>query len=612
MQWSVELGALLTGAMLLAGGVGYLVAALRSIKSEADTVQQLAWAQGERDRHVDELARLKADMTAVQDALQRLEVDRGELRQQWLAEQEKSQGLSERLQQSEGLRQQLQVDKEALRQQFHEVEKRWEATQAELRGEHQRQQELQERLQSVHGELRAEREEAGRLRDELARESRRAKSLEVLEQSTREQLVEAKAALAEQSRVSSQWQESYKQLSIEHKELETTLDSREIHHREQLEQLKAARESLGREFENLANRIFEEKGKTFTTTSQASLDGLLKPFREQIEGFQRRINEVHDASLKGNSNLYAEIRKVLDVGLRMSAEANNLTSALKGDSQHRGAWGEAQLKRTLEMSGLVEDAHYEVQSSFRDAEGRQKQTDYLIKLPDGKHIIIDSKVSLIAYDRAVGAETPEQYQLALAEHTRAVKRHIDELASKDYINLIGVRSPSFVLMFMPIEPAYIEALKHSKDLFEYGYKKGIVLVSHTTLIPILRTVSNLWMIERSNAEAREISERAGEIYNQVCLVAERLGKLGNTLHAASSHYNNTVTALAGRQGLYGKVERFEQLSTRVSRTLPELEPVHMDFEADRLSLMIEPIEEPKVVEKPLEKAPVEAATDSGL
>ena len=361
-----------------------------------------------------------------------------------------------------------------------------------------------------------------------------------------------------------------------------------------MSQLADTRKSLTQEFENLANKIFDEKGKTFTQTSQTSIDGMLKPFREQIEGFQKRINEVHDASLQGNTSLNAEIRKVLDIGMQMSKEANNLTSALKGDSQQRGAWGEAQLRRTLEMSGLVEDAHYEVQSAFKDADGRSKQTDYLIKLPDGKHIIIDSKVSLVAYDRAVAAESVEEQQLAMAEHVKAVRKHIDDLASKDYTNLVGMHSPDFVLMFMPIEPAYIEAMKHNKDLFEYGYKKHIVLVSHTTLIPILRTVSNLWMIERSNAEAREISEKAGDIYNQVCTVAERLAKLGGTLNTASNHYNNTVKALAGQQGLYGKVDRFSQLSAKVSKSLPALDPTHMDFETERLSLIVEAIEEPQL------------------
>lgn len=406
-----------------------------------------------------------------------------------------------------------------------------------------------------------------------------------LEQELRRRLDKSEQDLAQERALVSK-------LENAHTELKTTLQRKEEHFKEQMQQLSETRQSLTKEFENLANRIFEQKGRTFTHTSQAGMDILLKPFREQIEGFQKRINEVHDASLQGNASLNTEIKKVLEIGLQMSKEANNLTSALKGDSRQRGAWGEAQLRRTLEMSGLLAEAHYEAQSSFKDAEGRQKQTDYLIKLPDGKHIVIDSKVALNAYDRAVGAESSEERQLAMSEHLKAVRKHIDDLASKDYTNLIGMRSPGFVLMFMPVEPAYIEALKNKKDLFEYGYRKGIVLVSHTTLIPILRTVSNLWTIERSNAEAREIGEKAGDIYNQVRVVAERLSKLGGTLSAVSNHYNNTVKALAGQQGLYGKVDRFGRLSARVSKSLPHLEAAHMDFETERLALIVEPVEEP--------------------
>lgn len=384
------------------------------------------------------------------------------------------------------------------------------------------------------------------------------------------------------------------ELDHDYTELKTTLTQREQHFREQFANLDETKKSLSREFENIANKIFEEKGKTFTTTSKTSLDDMLKPFREQIEGFQKRVNEVHDASIRGNASLNAEIKKVLDIGLQMSAEATNLTSALKGDSQQRGAWGEAQLRRTLEMSGLVEEEHFEVQSAFRDEEGKRKQTDYLIRLPGNKHIIIDSKVSLNAYDRACSAETVEEQQRAVDDHIMAVRRHIDDLASKDYTNLAGIRSPSFVLMFMPIEAAYIEALKTNKGLFEYGYRKGIVLVSHTTLIPILRTVSNLWMIEHSNSEAREISERAGEIFNNVCLVADRLSKLGGTLSTASNQYNATITALVGNQGLYGKVERFGKLSEKVNKELPKLELSHRDFEHERLTLIAEALTEPEV------------------
>ncbi len=372
----------------------------------------------------------------------------------------------------------------------------------------------------------------------------------------------------------------------EHAQLQTQQREREDRHVEQIQLLNDTRENLKKEFENLANRIFEDKGKSFTSTSQASIEALLKPFREQITGFQTRINEVHSESLRGNTALEKEIQKVLDIGLEMNSQASNLTVALKGDKKTAGNWGEAQLERTLELAGLQAGEHYEAQTAYRDGEGRRKLPDFVIKLPDCKSLVIDSKVSLIDYDRAIAADTEEERIEALNAHAQAVRNHIDDLSSKDYSNLPGIGSPDFVLMFMPIEPAYIEAMKHNKGLFNYGYSKGVVMVSHTTLMPILRTVANLWMVEQSNKEAKEISSRAGDIYNQVCLVAERLNKLGNTLRAANNHYNDTVKGLVGKQGLHGKVERFQQLSTRANKEMAALEAIHEEIENDRLESLI--------------------------
>ncbi len=368
----------------------------------------------------------------------------------------------------------------------------------------------------------------------------------------------------------------------EHAQLQTQQREREDRHLEQIQLLNETRENLKKEFENLANRIFEDKGKSFTSTSQASLEALLKPFREQITGFQNRVNEVHSESIRGNTALEKEIQKVLEVGLEMNNQASNLTVALKGDKKAAGNWGEAQLERTLELAGLQAGEHYETQTTYRDEDGKRKLPDFVIKLPDSKSLIIDSKVSLVDYDRAIAADTDEERTAALNAHAQAVRNHIDELSSKDYVNLPGIGSPDFVLMFMPIEPAYIEAMKHNKGLFNYGYSKGVVMVSHTTLMPILRTVANLWMIEQSNKEAKEISSRAGDIYNQVCLVADRLHKLGSTLKTANNHYNDTVKGLVGKQGLHGKVERFQQLSTRANKEMAALEPIHEEIENDRL------------------------------
>ncbi|UJJ31825.1 DNA recombination protein RmuC [Halopseudomonas maritima] len=610
-QWTTDIIVITAVIAAACALVGFFASALRQGRQLSSLAAQLEQAKQAQASAAADSASVAEQLRLTNERYQALQLTESELKARLQSSAENITRVTEEQQQSKNDNAALQLRLEQATLQHHDAARRLEAVQAEGRAQQDRINDLRERLQQgeeTNQQLHADRD---RLKDELAGEGKRAKSLETAERDLREQLAESKQQLRERAEAFAGLQQQFKTLSSEHTALQTTLQKREEHFQEQMSQLADTRKSLTQEFENLANKIFEEKGKTFTQTSQTSIDGMLKPFREQIDGFQKRINEVHDASLQGNTSLNAEIRKVLDIGMQMSKEANNLTSALKGDSQQRGAWGEAQLRRTLEMSGLVEDAHYEVQSAFKDADGRSKQTDYLIKLPDGKHIIIDSKVSLVAYDRAVAAESVEDQQLAMAEHVKAVRKHIDDLASKDYTNLVGMHSPDFVLMFMPIEPAYIEAMKHNKDLFEYGYKKHIVLVSHTTLIPILRTVSNLWMIERSNAEAREISEKAGDIYNQVCTVAERLAKLGGTLNTASNHYNNTVKALAGQQGLYGKVDRFSQLSAKVSKSLPALDPTHMDFETERLSLIVEAIEEPQLEVLPHgEKAPANTLTQA--
>ena len=609
IQWTNELIVIASLIGIALAGLGFLMATVVQSRKVARLTAQLEQLQGNLEQADALNQSLQDSMKDLESSLHEKDLAESRLQAQLTGAQSNEQRLTDELRSQKEEFTSVNAKLEESRQRHHSTERQLETFQADNRALQERVDDLRERLGRAELDLQEEREQMSQLKDRLAEEGKKAKALESSDTDAREQLKETKVNLSAQQERYSELQERYQSLSSEHTELKTTLERKEEHFQEQMQQLGETKQALTKEFENIANKIFEEKGKTFTQTSQSSIDSMLKPFREQIEGFQKRINEVHDASLQGNSNLNAEIRKVLDIGLQMSKEATSLTSALKGDSQQRGAWGEAQLRRTLEMSGLIEDAHFAVQSSFKDDEGKQKQTDYLIKLPDDKHIIIDSKVSLVAYDRAVSADTEEEYNLAMAEHVKAVRRHIDDLAGKDYTNLVGMRSPSFVLMFMPIEPAYIEALKSNKDLFEYGYKKNIVLVSHTTLIPILRTVSNLWMIERSNAEAREISEKAGDIYNQVCTVAERLNKLGGTLNTVSNHYNDTVTALAGKQGLYGKVERFTKLSAKVTKSMPAIEPAHRDFETERLSMIVEAIEEPDEEDSRTLDNPEEATDD---
>ena len=383
-------------------------------------------------------------------------------------------------------------------------------------------------------------------------------------------------------------QRKISRLESDLREQTTRLSAEQDKLNELKQQFQHQKNELKNEFKVVSEEIIKDRQRILAEQNKEGVSALLKPLQEQIQGFQQRVNQVHDESVKGNATLRAEIENVQKMGISMQEEANNLATALKGDSQQRGAWGEAQLERTLELSGLVQHQHYEKQSSFIDDAGKRKITDYVIKLPEDKCIIVDSKVSLIDYERACSGDADQQ-KAGMKLHVAAVRRHIDDLAKKEYTNLNELHSPDFILMFMPIEPAYIEAMKHDPELFTFGFNKNVILVSHTTLMPILRTVANLWMLDKSNKEARMLGERASDIYNSVALVSERVLKLGKTLNTASTHYNETVKSISGVQGLQGKVARFSKLSSKANKSMVALEEKPIEF--DEIKLKAEPVPE---------------------
>ena len=362
-----------------------------------------------------------------------------------------------------------------------------------------------------------------------------------------------------------------------------TLSERESHHQSQVKWAEESRMTLRTELEVIGQKLLSSSGKALETTNQKSLDSLLKPLAEKIDQFQSRVNQVHTDMVRNSASLSAQIKHLESVGVSMSGEAQNLTRALKGDKKLVGNWGEAQVEKTLELAGLRRGEHFDAQVAVKDERGDRHLPDFIIRLPEGKNLVIDSKVSLVDYERAVTAESDADRTTALDAHAKAVRHHIDALSAKDYANLPGMNSPDFVLMFMPVEPAYIEVMRSHRELFNHGYQKNVILVSHTTLMPILRTVANLWMIEHSNREAREISERAGDIYNTVCLLGERLLSLGTSISTTANKYNDAVKAVQGKQGLLGKVSRFQSLSQRANKTFPDaLSPIEPDVEAIRL------------------------------
>ena len=373
-----------------------------------------------------------------------------------------------------------------------------------------------------------------------------------------------------------------------------TLAERESSHQNQMKWLEASRTALRSELEVVGQKLLASSGKALESTNQKSLDSLLKPLAEKIDQFQNRVNQVHTDMVRNSASLSEQIKHLESVGVSMSDEAHNLTRALKGDKKLVGNWGEAQLEKTLELAGLRRGEHYDAQVTVKDAQGGRQVPDFVIRLPEGKNLVIDSKVSLVDYERAVTAESDSERASALQAHGKAVKSHIDALSAKDYANLPGMDSPDFVLMFMPVEPAYIEVMRSQRGLFNHGYQKNVVLVSHTTLMPILRTVANLWMVEHSNREAREISDRAGDIYNTVCLLGDRLQALGSSMTTATQKYNEAVRAVQGKQGLAGKVARFQTLSKKANKTFPKaLGPIDPEIEPVALDRQLTPENDPE-------------------
>ena len=361
--------------------------------------------------------------------------------------------------------------------------------------------------------------------------------------------------------------------------LSTQLNLQQQHKEQQEQQTEQQLQELSRHFELLSKRFLDEKSQLLLERNQGSLEQVLKPFRERLDYFQQRINELHGQSLQGNSVISEQIKQLLSAGLQIGEEAQALTRALKGDKKALGNWGELQLELALQQAGLEKDRHYKTQVAFRTEDGQRMLPDLLLYLPDDKEIIVDSKVSLVDYQAAISAAEDEvQAQRHLSRHVRAVRNHIDGLSANNYSQLSGLNTPGFVLLFMPIEAAFIAALKADDALYHYAYNKNVILTSPTTLLPLLKTVSYLWMRSDSHEQALALGDEAMAIYNQAALVAQHMVKLGQTLDTSTRQFNQVVRSFAGQQGVTTKLERFNRLSAKASKEMPEVRELELKTE----------------------------------
>ena len=349
---------------------------------------------------------------------------------------------------------------------------------------------------------------------------------------------------------------------------EAELDSERKQGLGRIESLNEAKEALTSQFKNLANEILEDKSKRFTEQNAASLDALLKPLQTKLTEFKEQVNNSYGNEARERFALKSEIERLANLNLRMSDETRSLTQALKGDSKVQGNWGELVLESILESSGLRKGEEYVVQDSHTQTDGSRLQADVVIKLPEGRSLVVDSKVSITAYARHAETTDADTAERELAAHIQSLRQHIQGLSGKNYSSLYGVGSVDFVLMFVPIEPAFLLALKTAPNLYQEALAKNIVLVCPSTLMATLRTVAHLWRQDHQNRNALEIAKQCGSLYDKFVGFVEDLEKLGQRLDQAQTSYHDAFNKLkTGKGNLIRSAEKVRELGVKPSKNL---------------------------------------------
>jgi DNA recombination protein RmuC len=339
---------------------------------------------------------------------------------------------------------------------------------------------------------------------------------------------------------------------------------------EQKSEIEELQEKFIKEFENLANKILEEKSSKFTEQNKANLDQILKPLSEKIKEFENKVEETNKESIDRNAALRQQLSSLKEMNMQMSQDAQNLVKALKGDTKVQGDWGELQLEKILERSGLRKGQEYTIQESFTTDEGSRRRLDVIINLPEEKKIIIDSKVSLVDYERLVSAEDDDKKNIHLKAFINSVKRHIKDLSDKEYQNLFQDESLDFVLMFIPIEPAFSIAIQYGENLYVDAYDKNIIIVSPSTLLATLRTIANIWKQEYQNRNVIEIAKQSGALYDKFVGFVDDLIDVGNRMDQAKGSYEGAMNKLSeGTGNLVSRTERIKKLGAKTSKSLPQ-------------------------------------------
>ncbi|HMO41393.1 MAG TPA: DNA recombination protein RmuC [Saprospiraceae bacterium] len=389
---------------------------------------------------------------------------------------------------------------------------------------------------------------------------------------TRELHAHLQTQLSELQDFAQQKQEELRQLSAALAGQERDVEHWRTQLATQQEAIEALQERARLEFRNLAQQLLEEKSAKFTAQNQQQMQDLLFPLREKIKDFEESIERKFIDEAKDRISLKTEIEQLRQLNQQLSRDANNLADALKGDSKSQGDWGEFRLELLLEKAGLTKNIHYRTQASFTDTDGQQKRPDFIIHLPDDKHLVIDSKVSLTAFEQFFNCEDEHDRRRHLKAHVESIRRHIKDLSDKNYQHLYQINSPDYLLLFIPLEPAFAVAAQHDNALFLDALDKNIVIVTTTTLLATMRTVSYIWKQEKQKHNVLEIARQSGLLYDKFCAFVEDLRTIGQRLDHAQSAYQDAMNKLVESRKfgdtLVGRAEKIKELGAKTSRQLP--------------------------------------------
>lgn len=364
-------------------------------------------------------------------------------------------------------------------------------------------------------------------------------------------------------------EEKLSDTQLEYAILKTKHEEEQKSSSEKLKVLQGAKEELSNEFKILANKIFEDKSKQFSSSNKEQLELLLKPFREQITSFSKEAKEQFSSQTKDSILLKSELLRLKEMNSQLSQDAINLTNALKGENKTQGNWGEIVLENILEQSGLRSGVEYELQATLKSQEGKSYRPDVIIHMPQERDIIIDSKVSLVAYERFINADEADEKKRALKEHIASISNHIKELSAKKYEKLEGVNTLDFVLLFMPIEGAFLLALEQDGEFFKDAYENNILVVSPSTLLVTLRTIEHIWRTQRQEEHALKIANEAEAMYEKLVLFVDEMKKVGSHLQKAQDSYDTSMNRLSsGKGNVIKRAENIVKLGLKPKKVLP--------------------------------------------